>query len=177
MSHATCRRGAVGYRLDHAGRSFVFSGDTRPCRHLVEACDGADLLVHETFPTASALSQKAGMPLAVAEMIVNGAHTSPAMAGMVFERAGVRMAEMWHVVVDHDKLGPVFSEMRTRHDGPVVSSQDLTVFNITAEAVVARLATIDPFRWPVTGESNEQGPPANPPLEPPAWWADALITD
>jgi ribonuclease Z len=169
--------GAVGYRLDYAGRSFVFSGDTRPCRHLVEACDGADLLVHETFPTASVLSQKASMPLNVAEMIVNGTHTSPEMAGMVFERAGVRMSAMWHLVVDHETVGPVFSEMRTRYDGPVVISQDLTVFNITAEAVVARQASIDPFHWPVIGVSNEQGPPMNPPLEPPAWWADALITD
>jgi ribonuclease Z len=64
--------------------------------------------------------------------------------------------------------------MRTRYDGP---SQDLTVFNITAEAVVARQASIDPFRWPVISVSNEQGPPMNPPLAPPAWWADALLTD
>jgi ribonuclease Z len=43
--------------------------------------------------------------------------------------------------------------------------------------VVARQRTIDPFRWPVVGESRESGPPMSPPLEPPAWWADALITD
>jgi ribonuclease Z len=67
--------------------------------------------------------------------------------------------------------------MRTEHDGPVVISQDLTVFNITKEAVVTRQASIDPFRWPVIGPSNEQGPPMNPPLDPPAWWAAALITD
>ena len=169
--------GAVGYRLEYAGRSVVFSGDTRPCRYLVEACDGVDLLIHETFPTAAVLSQKAGMPLPVAEMIVNGAHTSPAMAGMVFARAGARMSAMWHLVVDHDTIGPVFSEMRTRYDGPVVISQDLTVFNITKDAVVARQRTIDPFRWPVVGPSNEQGPPMSAQLEPPAWWAEALLTD
>jgi ribonuclease Z len=169
--------GAVGYRLDYAGRSVVFSGDTRPCRYLVEACDGADLLIHETFPTAAVLSQKAGMPLPVAEMIVNGAHTSPAMAGMVFQRAGVRMSAMWHLVVDHETIGPVFAEMRSRYDGPVVISQDLTVFNITEAAVVARQASIDPFRWPVVGQSNTSGPPMSEPLAPPAWWADALITD
>jgi ribonuclease Z len=56
-------------------------------------------------------------------------------------------------------------------------SQDLTVFNITKEAVVARQAVIDPSHWPVVGPSNEQGPPMSPPLQPPAWWADALITD
>jgi ribonuclease Z len=169
--------GAVGYRLDYAGRSVVFSGDTRPCRYLVDACDGADLLIHETFPTAPVLSQKAGMPLPVAEMIVNGAHTSPSMAGMVFERAGARMSAMWHLVVDHDTIGPVFSEMRTQYDGPAVISQDLTVFNVTKDAVVARQRIIDPFAWPVIGASNESGPPMSPPLKAPAWWADALITD
>ncbi|MCZ7528613.1 MAG: MBL fold metallo-hydrolase [Acidimicrobiia bacterium] len=169
--------GAVGYRLDYAGRSVVFSGDTRPCNYLVDACDGADLLVHETFPTAAVLSQKAGMPLPVAEMIVHGAHTSPAMAGKVFERAGARMSAMWHLVVDHETVGPVFSEMRAEHDGPVVISQDLTVFNITKESVVARQATIDPFRLASRGSLERTGPPDEPALEPPAWWAEALITD
>jgi len=41
--------GAVGYRLDYNGLSVVFSGDTRPSHTLVHACDGADLLIHETF--------------------------------------------------------------------------------------------------------------------------------
>jgi ribonuclease Z len=169
--------GAVGYRLDYAGCSVVFSGDTRPCRYLVEACGGADLLIHETFPTAEVLSAKAGMPLPVAEMIVNGAHTSPAAAGMVFKQADARMSAMRHLVVDHETVGPVFEQVRSRYDGPVVISQDLTVFNVTKQSVVARQRTIDPFRWPVVGESRESGPPMSPPLEPPAWWADALITD
>ena len=59
----------------------------------------------------------------------------------------------------------------------VVISQDLTVFNITEAAVVARQASIDPFRWPVVGQSNTSGPPMSKPLGPPAWWADALISD
>ena len=113
----------------------------------------------------------------LAEMIVNGAHTSPAMAGMVFERAGARMSAMWHLVVDHETVGPVFSEMRTRHDGPVVISQDLTVFNVTKESVVARQTIINPYAWPVVGLSNTQGPPMAAPLPPPEWWADALIND
>ena len=169
--------GAVGYRLDYGGRSVVFSGDTRPSNTLVAACDDADLLIHETFPTAAVLAKKAGMPLAVAEMIVNGAHTSPAMAGKVFERAGARMSAMWHLVVDHDTVGPVYSDMRTRHDGPVVISQDLTVFDITKDAVVARQRTLDPIAWPVVGPTKIQGPPESEPHDPPSWWADALIAD
>jgi len=169
--------GAVGYRLDYAGRSVVFSGDTRPCHFLIDACDGADLLIHETFPSAPVFAKKAGVPVEFAEAVVNGVHTSPAMAGMVFEKAGARMSAMWHLAVDHETVGPVFSEMRTRYDGPVVISQDLTVFNVTKEAVVARQATTDPTAWPVVGESQVTGPPMAAPHAPPPWWADALITE
>ncbi len=45
--------GAVGYRLDYAGRSVVFSGATRPCLPPIDAAAGADLLIHETFPSPS----------------------------------------------------------------------------------------------------------------------------
>ena len=169
--------GAVGYRIDYAGRSVVFSGDTRPTRTLVSACDGADLLIHETFPSAPIFAKKAGVPEALAEAIVNGVHTSPAMAGRVFELAGARMSAMWHLAVDHETVGPVISEMRTVHDGPVVISQDLTVFNVTKDAVVARQAHIDPFAWPVVGSTIASGPPISTPHAPPAWWADAAITD
>lgn len=168
--------GAVGYRLDYAGRSVVFSGDTRPCHTLVDACDGADLLIHETFPSAAVFAKKAGVPEPLAEAIVNGVHTSPIMAGTVFKLAQARMSAMWHLVVDHETVGPVFSEMRTQHDGPVVISQDLTVFNLTKHAVVARQATVDAFAWPVVGQSQVSGPPMSAPHDPPAWWADALIT-
>lgn len=87
------------------------------------------------------------------------------------------MSAMWHLVVDHETVGPVFSEMRTQHDGPVVISQDLTVFNITKAAVVARRATVDPVAWPVVGQTHVGGPPMSKPHAPPAWWADALISD
>jgi len=169
--------GSVGYRVDYNGLSMVFSGDTRPSHTLVDACDGADLLIHETFPSAAVFAQKAGVPLAFAEQVVNGAHTSPAAAGGVFKRAGARMAVMWHLAVDHETVGPVFSDVRTAYEGPVTIAQDLTTFTISKDAVVARQTVIDPFAWPVVGPTGITGPPMNPPNPPPAWWADALITD
>jgi ribonuclease Z len=171
------QNGAVGYRLDYAGRSVVFSGDTRPCRTLVDAAVGADLLIHETFPTAEVYAQKAGVPLAFAEQIVNGVHTSPAMAGRVFSLVGARMSVMWHLAVDHDTVGSAYREMRTQYDGPVTIAQDLTVFNLTAEGLVVRQAVVDPFPWPVLGPTQVSGPPMAEPHAPPAWWADALLTD
>ena len=169
--------GAVGYRLDYAGRSVVFSGDTRPCRTLVDACDGTDLLIHETFPSVEVFARKASVPLSLADAIISRIHTSPSMAGKVFELAGARLSAMWHLAIDHETVGSVMKEMRTRHDGPVVISQDLTVFNITEAAVVARQASIDPYAWPVVGDSVTTGPPMSASPEPPAWWADIEITD
>ena len=169
--------GAVGYRLDFNGRSVVFSGDTRPCHPLVEAAAGVDLLIHETFPSAGVYAQKAHVPQAFAEQIVNGVHTSPAAAGGVFKRAGARMSVMWHLAVDHDTVGPVHTEMRTRYDGPVTIAQDMTTFDITHDAIVTRQTVIDPFAWPVVGPTLVTGPPMNPPPPPPVWWAQALIAD
>ncbi|OLL18752.1 MULTISPECIES: guanitoxin biosynthesis MBL fold metallo-hydrolase GntH [unclassified Rhodococcus (in: high G+C Gram-positive bacteria)] len=171
------QNGSVGYRLDYNGRSVVFSGDTRPCRTLVDACDGADLLVHETFPSASVFARKAGVPPDFAEKVVNGSHTSPHMAGEVFARAGARMSTMWHLAVDHETVGPVYAEMRTRYDGPVTIAQDLTVFDISADAIVTRQAQLDPTAWPVLGPTKISGPPESALPQPPAWWAEALISE
>jgi ribonuclease Z len=40
---------AYGYRIDTPDRSIVISGDTRPCKALVEASKGVDVLVHEVY--------------------------------------------------------------------------------------------------------------------------------
>jgi ribonuclease Z len=168
--------GAVGYRLDYAGRTVVFSGDTRPCRTLIDASEGADLLIHETFPSAPVYARKAGVPPAFAEQIVNGVHTSPAMAGKVFARVGARMSVMWHLAVDHDTVGAAHREVRAEYDGPVTIAQDLTVINLTEDAVVVRQAIVDPVPWPVLGPTQVSGPPMSEPHPPPAWWADAHFT-
>lgn len=170
--------GAVGYRLDYKGSSVVFTGDTQPSKTTVEACKGGvDLLIHETFPSAQVFAKKAGVPEKQAELVVNYAHTSPTMAGKVFKKAGARMSVMWHLAVDHETVGPAYQAMRSQYDGPVTIAQDLTVFNITREAVVVRQAIIDPAAWPVIGKSTVSGPPLAKPVKAPDWWADALITD
>ena len=123
-----------------------------------------DLLIHETFPSAPVFAKKASVPEKQAELVVNYAHTSPAMAGKVFKKAGARMSVMWHLVVDHDNVGPAYQDMRSQYDGPVTIAQDLTVFNITKNAVVVRQAIIDPVAWPVIGKSNVSGPPLAKPV-------------
>lgn len=168
--------GAVGYKLEYADLSVVFSGDTRPCTTLIDAAKGADLLIHETFPTASTYAKKASVPVEFAEKIVNGVHTSPKMAGKIFKQSGARMSVMWHFAVDHETIGPAYAEMSEEYDGPVTIAQDLTTFNITKESIVVRQASVNPVAWPVVGQSHIQGPPASTPLAPPTLWNNILIT-
>ncbi len=142
--------GAVGYRIDYEGNSVVFSGDTFPCQTLQDACKGGvDLLIHESFPSASVFSKKANVPSEQAEIVVNKMHTSPTAVGKVFKGAGARMSVMWHLAVDHDTVGPAYQEVRDQFEGPTTIAQDLTVFNITKKSIVVRQAIIDPVAWPV----------------------------
>jgi ribonuclease Z len=167
--------GAVGYRIEFAGLTFVHSGDTRPGWPLVRACEGRtiDLLIHECFPPPEVIAAGMNMPIERATVILNSAHTSPRGAGKVFRLVGPRMAGLWHTQFGPATTRPIFEDLRKVYDGPVVQTQDLTVFNITKDSVVARQAQVEPQPQPVPGRPKVE-PTARPPAEP-DWWADALI--
>jgi ribonuclease Z len=166
--------GAVGYRIDFADLSFVYSGDTRACWPLVHACKGGvDLLIHECFPPAAALAAASGLSIERATMALNAAHTSPQAAGKVFGLVKPRMAGLWHTLLLPQIIPLVFSELGAAYDGPVVQTQDLTVFNVTKEAVVARQALVVDELPPIPGEQRVVYTPVEP--MPPDWWAEALI--
>lgn len=167
--------GAVGYRVDFGDLTFVHSGDTRPGWPLVKACEGTtvDLLIHECFPPAEVIAASMSMPIERANVVLNEAHTSPRGAGKVFGLVKPRMAGLWHTVVTQVGSPLIFEDLRKVYDGPVVQTQDLTVFNITAESVVARQAEVDPQPRPVPG-TPKKAPEARS-LSQPDWWAEALI--
>jgi ribonuclease Z len=167
--------GAVGYRIDFGALTVVHSGDTRPGWPLVRACEGTtvDLLIHECFPPAEMISAAMGVPIERANVIVNQGHTSPRGAGKVFDLVQPRMAGLWHTVVTPVGTPMIFEEMRKVYSGPVVQTQDLTVFNVTEDAVVARQAEVEPQPRPVPGTPRSE--PQARPLAQPDWWAEALI--
>jgi len=166
--------GAVGYRVDFAGLSFAFSGDTRACWPLVHACEGGvDLLIHECFPPAAALAAASGLSIERATIALNSAHTSPKAAGKVFGLVKPRVAGLWHTLLSPEVIRMVMSELGSVYTGPVVQTQDLTVFNVTKEAVVARQAKQFDQLPPMPGRQRMAFTPVAVP--PPEWWAEALI--
>ena len=152
----------------------VFSGDNGPSWPLVRACEGGvDLLIHECFPTADDLAEMMGMPPGRANIIINMAHTSPRAAGRVFDLTKPRMAGLWHTMLSPTVPAALLAELRKVYDGPVVQTQDLTVFDISEEAIVVRQADVDPQPSPVPGEPRTAEHPSQ--TTPPEWWADERI--
>jgi ribonuclease Z len=134
--------GAVGYALTYAGRKIVFSGDTRPCRYVVEAAEGVDLLIHECFQSPKVFAAAAGLPLETALQITSLAHTIPEQMGKILDLTKPRMGAVWHLDVTPG-VNEVFEELGAHYDGAVTVTQDLTVFNVTEDAVVARQAKVN----------------------------------
>ena len=168
-----CISGAVGYRLDFAGLSFGFSGDSRPCWPLVRACEGVDVLIHECFPPAAALAAASGLSIERATIALNAAHTSPKAAGKVFSLVKPRLAGLYHTLLSPQVVAMLFAELGAVYAGPVVQTQDLTVINITKEAIVSRQAKVQDQLPPIAGQQRRVFKPVAVP--PPDWWAEALI--
>jgi ribonuclease Z len=168
-----CISGAVGYRLDFAGLSFAFSGDTRAGWPLVRACEGVDLLIHECFPPAAALAAASGLSIEQATMTLNAIHTSPKAAGKVFSLVKPRLAGLYHTLLSPQVVALLFKELGEVYAGPVVQTQDLTVINVTKEAIVSRQAKVVNQLPPIAGKQRATFKPVQ--IPPPAWWAEALI--
>ena len=166
--------GAVGYRVDYAGQSVVFSGDTKPTMTLVDAAQGCDLLIHETFLPAETFAKLMSFPLDQAKIVVNEGHTPANAAGIVFGKVQPRMAAMWHCHVIDGYIEEVFESMRTTYAGAATLCQDLTVFNVTPDAVVARQAEVSPVQQATIGKSATERTLAHAHPSP-EWWKDAAI--
>ena len=119
-----------GYRIDYAGRSVAFSGDTRPSENLVQNARGVDVLVHEVqVPSASETKESkfANLSLSV--------HTEPADAGRVFARVRPRMAIYSHIVPPDAQAKDL--KAATPYDGPLTVAHDLMMVTIGQSIEIA----------------------------------------
>jgi hypothetical protein len=69
--------------------------------------------------------------------------------GRILELTAPRMGALWHLDVTPGVDG-VFDEVGANYRGPATVAQDFPVFNVTAEAVVARQANVTTPPHPFT---------------------------
>jgi ribonuclease Z len=167
--------GAISYRIDWKDMSVVYSGDTRINDFMVEQGQNVDLLIHETFLPAEIFSEKTGMALELATVLVNDLHTSAKAAGVIFELTQPKMSVMYHTWVTDETIIPLFDDLRIPYLGPVTLAQDFTVFNITPESIVVRQALVDDAPWPIVPAESAHAETSDEVSVLPEWLLDQAI--
>ena len=107
--------GSVGWRVESGGVSIVFSGDTTYSRGLVDAAQGADLLIHEALATDDRR-----------EMAVSRLHSTSGDAARVAEQASVKQLVITHIDnAFHDNQDPLLQDAAHIYTGPISAAYDL----------------------------------------------------
>jgi ribonuclease Z len=148
--------GAVSYRLDWNGLSFVYSSDTNPNTWFVRHAQNADFVIHETFMTAEALVRRRGFDPKIAEMVASRYHTSPLQAGKVFQLVAPRMAVAYHFFNDIDTRHEVLQQIRTHYQGPLTLAEDMMVWNIRPNNIQLRTAVVPENVWPAQTKADAE---------------------
>ena len=134
-----CIEGSLGYRLEWNGLVFVYTADSEPSTFEAEQAQGADVFIHEVFPSPEDFAALTKMPLEHAKNAL-GEHTLPHELGMVFSIAKPGVGVGSHYTLGDALIDNAFASMAKTYDGPVALAHDLTVFNVTPEQIVIRQA-------------------------------------
>jgi ribonuclease Z len=146
--------GAVSFRLDWNGLSFVFGGDSAPNKWFMKEAKGADVVVHECFFTPEQWMDIAGFPYKQAYWVTSVIHTPPEGFGKIMSEVKPRMAVAYHYWNHRDIELDMHQAIRKTYDGPLAMAADMTVINLTKDHVEVREVTFDHEAWP-QGTSRE----------------------
>ena len=114
--------GAAGWRVETEGITVVFSGDTRYSENLVEASQGADLLIHEALSTDD---DKEGA--------ARRGHCTAAEAAQAAARSAARQLIITHIDTPfHHNTKPLLDEALRHYDGPASVADDLCITTVSS---------------------------------------------
>jgi ribonuclease Z len=132
---------AFGYRVDYDGHSVVLSGDTRASDSLVQAAQGADVLIHEVLsPEVERRLSKVTDPGKTERIIAH--HTTPEEAGNVFARVRPKLAVYSHIVPSPARPDDLIPNTRKTYAGRLAVGYDLMLLTIGDDVTISRRPTI-----------------------------------
>jgi len=100
------------------GRKIVYTGDTRPSKHIVELARGADVLIHDCT-LADELAEKAA----------ENSHSTPGEAAEVAKRAGVKQLVLIHMSPRYEDDSVLLEQAKKIFPNTVVA-RDLMVLEV-----------------------------------------------
>jgi len=128
--------GAVSYRIEWTPVGWdkpivmVYSGDTLPNEFMLVYGKRADLLVHETAPSISAVMNGANVSEDEADAIVSNSHTPAKNLGYIFEHTKPKLGVTTHTPMDPRSIDEMITDVRACWKGPYQIGADFMVFNI-----------------------------------------------
>jgi ribonuclease Z len=151
--------GSVSYRLEWSGLVFVFGGDTRPNKWFIEYAKGADIAIHECFPTPEGLAAFNDWKMRPSTFVTSYIHTPPTGFGKVMSEIEPRMAVAFHTVLLPDIQQGMLEGIRKTYSGPLTIADDLMVWNVTKDSITTREAVFpDRVTPPPTTEAYRKAP-------------------
>ncbi|MBW1868633.1 MAG: hypothetical protein JRI73_04910, partial [Deltaproteobacteria bacterium] len=127
------------YRLEWTGLVFVYTADSEPSTFEAEQAKGADVFIHEVFPSPEDFATHTKMPLEHAANAL-GEHTVPEELGLVFSIAKPGVGVGSHYTLGDALIDNFFENVGKTYGGPVLLAHDLSVFNVTPDQIVIRQA-------------------------------------
>lgn len=150
--------GPVSFKLEYAGLSVFFSGDTVPNKWYVDYGKGVDLAIHEAMMTPAQYQQFYNQPAQLAWRTCCEFHTSPQSFGKIMSAIAPRHAVAFHFFDEEGTRYAVFEGIRETYDGPLSMATDMMVWNVTKDAIVERMAVSADDAWSVPGTAVQPPP-------------------
>lgn len=120
---------AYGFVLRAGGKTVVLSGDTAVCDALIEAGQGADLLVHEVYMHHHMVA-KPGVRGDATIRNTASYHTLSTEVGAVARDMGVNALALTHFVPPDFDRDALLGEVAQTFSGPIFIGEDLMTFDL-----------------------------------------------
>lgn len=137
VNHGEHIKPAYGYRIDYGERSVVITGDTSFDESIIDAANGADLIIHEVI-----MAQEQLFEIHPELRKVQAHHTMPEEAGIIFSRVKPKLAVYTHLVrlstddVPQLPIRELVSQTRRSYSGPLIVGEDLMTFEVGKDIAV-----------------------------------------
>jgi ribonuclease BN (tRNA processing enzyme) len=116
---------AYGYRFETVHKTVVISGDTRPSKSVIDACNGCDVLIHEVYSGYGGTSQKSPEEWM---KYMAAFHTSAQELGIVATQARAKTLIVTHYVsLGSSDQTEMVNMIKKGFAGTVVVARDLDV--------------------------------------------------
>jgi len=114
---------AYGFIFRTPDRTIAISGDTRPCKNLVDKCKGADILIHEVY-SHEKLKEHEPFWQKYHPQFHTSTHELAEIAGQIKPKLLILYHQLYWGRTDEELI----QEITTLYKGKVVSAQDLDVY-------------------------------------------------